>query len=200
MYKYICMYKYIYMCIYKYISISVSVYICVYIYVSLYVYLFIWNTHSKKPLLYIFSLSPSLPSAAVQVSDVALLMSGMQQKPVAVPGANPQFHAFFTLKCPFLAFAVFFSALHFGRIMSEKGEEWTLQGKKYCYCFQAMTGSNSIKEMSSPFKMKMYKTDELPSTHRPQHMQGFFNHFQGGDVTFARTILYLKIKSFKKWF
>lgn len=42
--------------------------------------------------------------------------------------------------------------------------------------------------------MKMHRADELPSTHRPQHMQGFTDHFQGDDVTFARTTVYLKIK------
>lgn len=55
-----------------------------------------------------------------------------------------------------------------------------------------MPGSNSNKEMTSLFKMKMHRADELPSSHCPQHIQGFNEHFQGGDVTSARTIFYLK--------
>lgn len=63
-----------------------------------------------------------------------------------------------------------------------------------------MPGSNSIKEKTNPCKMKMHRGDELPSTHHPQYIQGLIDHFQGGDVTFARTTFYLKIKIFKRWF
>lgn len=63
-----------------------------------------------------------------------------------------------------------------------------------------MHGRNSTKEVTSPFKMKMHRADELPSTHCPQYIQGFTEHFQGGDVTFTRTTFYLKNESFKRWF
>lgn len=162
-----CMYVYVYiytfMCVYIYVYVSIYICKCICIYICICIY-FVQNTHSKKSPLYFHSqpliaiqvalagptwpvLTGGMSPASRRAGRCGVIQGrnaqpGMPKKPLAVPGANPQFHGFrgsaFTLKCPFLAFAVFLSAFHFERIMSEKGEiRVTFVGKKILLLFSS---------------------------------------------------------------